>query len=202
MSLSDLTGLRTQIQSFLNRDDLAPSVDTFIALAQSQINRDVRHWRMERREPITLDARYVPLPADWVETIRLVGSDRVRALQLASADAMERLRPGAIAGQPYYYRHTAGQIELFPEPGDSYAGEILYFSRVPDLTDADPVNWLLIEAPDVYLYGSLLQTAPFLMDDARLETWGTLYGAGVKRLNESGEAAAMSGSSLKIRPPR
>jgi hypothetical protein len=202
MNLSDLDGLRLAIQDFLQRDDLANQVDAFIALAESQINRDVRHWRMERREPITLDQRYVPLPADWVETIRLVGNDRFRALQLASTEALERLRPNASAGIPIFYRHTAGDVELFPVPADPIVGEILYYGRIPPLTDLDPVNWLLQEAPDVYLYGALLQTAPYLVEDERTAVWGALYAAAIQRLNQAGQAATMSGTTLKMRPPR
>ena len=47
-------------------------------------------------------------------------------------------------------------------------------------------GWLLLDAPDVYLYGTLIQSAPYLQDDARTQTWAALYAAAhperVKRL--------------------
>ena len=43
-------------------------------------------------------------------------------------------------------------------------------------------NALLEEAPDAYLYGSLIASAPFLVEDARLEVWGSLYRAAMEEL--------------------
>ena len=49
MALTNYTGLKTSIADFLNRDDLTAVIPDFIALAESQINRDIRHWKMEAR---------------------------------------------------------------------------------------------------------------------------------------------------------
>ena len=42
---------------------------------------------------------------------------------------------------------------------------------MPALSDADPTNWVLSDYPNLYLYGSLLHSAPFLKDDMRLGMW-------------------------------
>jgi hypothetical protein len=202
MALDSYSALQASIADFLNRDDLGTQAVDFIALAEAQINRDVRHWRMETRAVTTFDARYIALPEDWVETIRITAAPNYRALQLLSTDQLERARPFASSGPPEYYAHTAGQIELFPVPGDSFMGELLYYARVPALTDAEPVNWLLTEAPDIYLYGSLIQSAPYLKEDERAATWGAMYSAAVTRLNAMGAAAKHSGTTLRVRPPR
>ena len=49
MALTNYTGLKASIADFLNRDDLTSVIPDFVALAEAQINRDVRHWRMEAR---------------------------------------------------------------------------------------------------------------------------------------------------------
>jgi len=201
MALTDYASLTAAIADWLLRDDLSAVIPDFVTLAEAQINRDVRHWRMETRSAITLDARYVDLPTDWVETIRLIGDTNYRAIQLLSTDQLERLRPDATAGAPLYNAHTAGQIELFPVPGESYTGEILYYAKVPALA-TNSTNWLLTEAPDVYLYGSLVQSAPYVVEDERLTTWASLYGAAVQRLNDAGKMAKHSGTTLRVRPPR
>ncbi len=43
MALTYYTGLKTSIADFLNRDDLTSVIPDFVALAEAQINRDVRH---------------------------------------------------------------------------------------------------------------------------------------------------------------
>jgi hypothetical protein len=54
-------------------------------------------------------------------------------------------------------------------------------------------------APDVYLYGSLLHSAPYLAEDARVAVWAQLYSAAVKRLNEESDSAKYSGTGLGMR---
>ena len=36
-------------------------------------------------------------------------------------------------------------------------------------------NWVLTSHPDVYLFGSLYQAAPYLKDDERVPVWESRY---------------------------
>ena len=47
--------LKDQILNFINKPDVEQTIDTFIDLTEAQLNRSVRHWRMERRSTATLD---------------------------------------------------------------------------------------------------------------------------------------------------
>jgi len=205
MALTTYAELQTAMTAFLmDRTDLATLLPTFIDLAEAQIRRDVRHWRMETRAAITLAARYVNLPAGWVQTERLLnGATDSRAMTLVSLADMADMRADADDDTdiPQYYAHLAGQLELWPTPGESYTGEIHYLAEVAALSDAAPTNWLMTDSPDVYLYGSLLQSAPYLMDDARMAVWGGLYGAAVQRLNAASDAAKWSGTGLRMKLP-
>ena len=49
MALTNYTGLKASIADFINRDDLTSVIPDFISLAEAQINRDIRHWKMEAR---------------------------------------------------------------------------------------------------------------------------------------------------------
>jgi hypothetical protein len=87
---------------------------------------------------------------------------------------------------------------LYPTPDDAYDIELLYVAKIPDLATAS-VNWVLQDAPDVYLYGSLLHSAPYLVEDARIAVWAQMYSAAVAQLNQSSEKARMSGSGLTMK---
>ena len=194
--MQDYDGLKTAIADFLNRDDLTGTIPTFITLAEAQMQRDIRHWRMEQRKTTTFDEGFEELPVDWAETIRLQADDK--PMELASREEIARWRRSGATGRPRYFAHVAGNIELWPRPDGEYQGELLYIARIPALTDADPVNWLLTEAPDAYLYGSLLQSAPYLVEDERTQVWGSLYGAAVQNLNQASDRARHSGP-LRLR---
>jgi hypothetical protein len=60
-------------------------------------------------------------------------------------------------------------------------------------------NWLLEIAPDAYLYGSLVQSAPYLKDDGRVQVWGGLYAGAVAAVNRDNERARFGGSGLRMR---
>ncbi len=61
------------------------------------------------------------------------------------------------------------------------------------------MNWLITEEPDVYRYGSLVHSAPYLADDARTAVWAQIFGAAMQRLNQSSEEAVNSGVGLVMK---
>lgn len=200
--LTTYAGLKAAVSDWLSNEQLTAIVPTFIALAESQINRDVRHWRMENRATSTMTTQYLARPDDWVETIRLksTGSGTM-PLQYLSGMAMDERRASSenVAGEPRYYRHVETQFEVWPSPSSSVDVELIYFQKLPELSGSNATNWLLLNAPDVYLYGALVAASPYLGDDARVAVWAQMYATSVLKLNEESEKAKYSGSGLSMR---
>jgi len=202
VSLDTYANLQTEIAEELNRDDLSTKAQTFIALAEAQMNRDIRHWRMEKRDTLSASGQYTQRPTDWLETIRLwVTGSGTTNLQLSSMATMADRREAAedAGGAPKYYAHVEDDIELYPSPDDTYTLGILYYQKIPALSDSNTTNWLLTNHPDVYFYGALLHSAPYLQEDARITVWAQLYSAAVANLNAESDRAKMSGSGLKLK---
>ena len=203
MALNTFTALKASVADFLNRDDLTAVIPDFISLAEAQINRDVRHWKMEARSSGQQDPsdEYMQIPADWVETIRLhLTGSGTSVVNLISRDAMADKRQGDndTSGTPMYYTHADGQFQLYPTPNATTDFELHYYQKIPSLI-SNSDNWLLLDSPDVYLYGALLHSAPYLAEDERVAIWAQMYSASVARLNEASELARYSGSGLKLK---
>ena len=204
MALTTYTELKASIADFLNRDDLTTVIPDFITLAESQINRDVRHWKMEVRSSGQQDAadEYIQIPSDWLETIRLhITTGGTSVVNLISRDAMadKRARAEDISGTPIYYTHADAQFQLYPTPSAETDFELLYYQKTTALSGSNADNWLLLDSPDVYLYGALLHSAPYLAEDQRVAMWAQMYSAAVARLNEASELAQYSGSGLRLK---
>ena len=204
MAINTYATLKTAIADFLNRDDLTSAIDNFIALAEAQINRDVRHWKMEKRASGQQSGgdEYMQIPADWIETISFHVTDNgTSPLDLISRKAMEDKRAGAEdeTGTPRYYTHADSQFQLYPTPSATTNTELLYYAKTTGLSASNTDNWLLLEAPDVYLYGALLHSAPYLGEDERVAVWAQMYSASVAQLNKSSEDARFSGSGLTLK---
>jgi hypothetical protein len=201
MAITTYAELKSAVADFLNRDDLTSVIPTFISMAESTLNREVRHWRMEQRSTAEIDDQFLTLPSDWIETVRISVQDTVPyTLNLVSRDAMQdyRFRGDDVASKPLYYAHIAGEIEMYPTPDATYDIEMLYLKKIEALSDSNTSNWLLSEAPDLYLYAALIETAIYLKDDERLNSYAAMYKSKLDALNMSSQKATTSGSGLKL----
>jgi hypothetical protein len=201
MTISNYGDLKTAIADTLNRDDLTSVIPSFVSLAQAQFNRKIRSHRQITRGSLTIDAQFEALPADWLETIRItMDANPIRVLTQISMDDLTRYRTAIdnTTDAPVYFAHNGTDIELFPTPSTSYTGEITYYAKVTALSADGDTNWLLTNHPDVYLYGSLVHTAPYLKDDARIALWSGLLAQGMSEIEDE-TAAARFGSPLRMR---
>jgi len=193
--------LKDQVRNFINKPDIDQTIDTFIDLAEADIARKVRHWKMEKRATVQLDDQYSRVPTDWLESIRfyLSGGDTYE-LELASRAELLNRRMNSVntSGRPKYYTMSDGAFEIYPTPDAAYTAELLYFSKNTALSDENTSNWLLSDYPDVYLYGTLAHTAPFLGEDQRLPIWAQLYQSALDGVNMASEKARYSGSGLRM----
>jgi len=202
MAITTYAELKSSIANWLNRDDLTSVIPDFISLTEAGINRDLRHYKMINRVDATLDSRYVQMPADWLETVRFgITSGTTYRLELISRDDMLEYRQNTsdIAGIPKFYANIGDTIEVFPTPAAEYQMQLQYYAKTPALSDSNTDNWLLSDAPDIYLYGALVQAAPYLNDDARVQTWAALYSAAMQSLQKSSDDTRFAGSGLRMR---
>lgn len=205
MSISTYSELKSTIADYLNRDDLTGIIPTFIALAEANINRSLRHMKMETRASGQQDAgdRFMEIPTDWLETIRFAVTDAgTSPITLISRDDMADKRAkaeNADTSTPAFYSMIDQQFELYPTPSSTINVELSYYKKIPALSDSNTSNWLLADAPDVYLYGALLHSAPYLQEDERAQVWAQLYSAGMQTLQSASDTSRYSGSGLKMK---
>lgn len=199
MTITTFATLKTAVADFLNREDLTAIIPTFIALAEAAHRREIRDHRMITRGSITVDGQFEALPADWLETIRItIDSDPMRELQQASLGEIAQRRGDDTAGVPQMFAHVGTDIEVWPTPSESYTASITYYAKPTALAADGSANWLLTAAPDVYLYGALIHSAPYLKDDARVAVWAGLYQQSLQSLAAESNRARF-GSPLKMR---
>lgn len=200
--ITNYANLQSTIADYLNRADLTSQIQTFIQFAEADLNTRLRDRQMIVRAEATSDQEYVQLPSDWLEAINLQivgGTSPLRYITLDESDIVNSTRA---LTSPSFYSLMNGAIELVPPPAVSIDIEMVYYGKIPSLSDAAPSNWLLVKAPDIYLYGALTHAAPFLMDDARMQTFGQIYLARVQSLQDESQKSLHSGSPLIARTRR
>lgn len=191
MALDNYTDLQEAIADYLD-DDLTDQIKDFIRLAEARHRREIRIREMVKRESITVNARYIDFPTGFLEARNLrIITNPMRVLSEVSVHEMN-LRRRDETGLPSFVTFHE-QIEFDVVPDSAYSGEIIFYKAVDRLSDSVATNDILDIAPDAYLYGALLASAPFLLNDERVQLWGTLYAQARDSLNATAKASRRTG---------
>ena len=196
------TQLQAAVADFLNRQDLTATIPTFVSLAEAGFNRSIRSRKMIGRSTTTLFQHFTALPEDFLEAKNVqLNTTPVQPLEFLSLEMADDLRASAYRnpGEPQFYTVVGDTIEVVPVPNGEYQIELTYYKRIPSLSVSAPSNWLLEANPDLYLYGTLVASAPYLKEDERLPMWAEWTKALIAALNDESDRAEFSGSTLKIR---
>ena len=202
MALSTYTELKTSIGDWLNRSDLTSVIPDFISLAEAQVERTLRTRQMIVRANASFDAEYGAVPSDFLETksLKLTSTNPQTPLEFLSIDALDnKASEYTGSGKPRFFGVVGGQFRIVPTPDATYTTELTYYAKLTKLSSSVATNWLLTANPDIYLYGALLQAAPYLQDDARIQTWATLYERALNDSQTADDRGASSGGALLTR---
>ena len=202
MAISTYSELQTAVANWLDRDDLAARIPEFITLCEARFNRSLRIRAMETLD-ISVDTvsgtSTVALPTGYVQMrdISLITSP-ITQLQYLTPEIMNRLNASSRTGKPETYTIIANNILFGPTPDAVYDISMLYYKTFDALTALAPTNWVITNAPDVYLYGTLLEAEPFLMNDQRVQLWATALTQSINTLQEQDNKDRHSGSALRV----
>lgn len=200
MSLDTYAGLKQSIADHLD-DDLVAYIDDFIDVAEARHKRDIRIREMLTSTDLTLseDSRTVALPDDFLDFSYLrvqvpdanLGHRYFPDIQEVSTHELTSL---SRAGSCRPYRFAVEDAIVFDAIADQdYTVEFFYYTELTALSDSNDSNALLARAPDTYLYAALSASAPFLMNDERVQLWETLYKNARDGLNLSSRGSRRGG---------
>jgi hypothetical protein len=100
--------------------------------------------------------------------------------------------------QPLFYADYDYTHWLYaPTPDADYPFEVLYYELPPLLDDVVQTNWLTEYAPQLLLYGTLLEATPFLKNDERIPVWQNMYDRAAAMLNGEDLAKILDRSSVR-----
>lgn len=202
MAIDTYTNLRAEIADWLNRQDLTNQIPTFIRLLETQVERSLRVRHMVTRSTIQVSSQFTNLPADYLSLVNVqLDTDPVTQLEyvpMGHLDDVRRQYPSA--SKPMFYSIVGTQIEVAPVPDATYDMEIVYYAKIPKLaTGTQETNWLLDNYGDLYLYGALMNAAPYLEDDQRVGLWSTALNAILEDIRLADERSRAAGQPLKMR---
>lgn len=200
MAITTYAELQAAAANWLIRADLTARIPEFIALGESRLNRVLRKRQSEVDRSLTATAgsRYIALPSDYEEALNLW------IVRTTGREVVPRFIDPALlettttAGEPL--RWTIDGTNLaFEKPCDQAYSYTLRMLAKFQLTDAFPTNFLLSDYPDVYLFATLCEAAPFLRDAELAQIYEAKLTRAIAEVNAK-EARSRAQQTLSTEP--
>ena len=201
MAINSYSTLQTAVANWLDRDDLSARIPEFIALNEAIFNRILRIRPMETTvtASTTGGTKSYDLPTGYVQMRQIhLNTSPITPLQYLTPEMMYRVWAGSSSGKPHSYTIIGDKIFFGPTPDSAYDYVITYYKKFDSLSDATTTNWVILNAADVYLYGTLLQAEPFLNNDQRIPVWERGLRQALSDLQEQDDKDRHSGSELRV----
>lgn len=203
MAFTNYTSFVTVVENYLARTDLSSQIPDFIQLAQTRMSRDLRTEKMLKvaTASITSGDGTLALPSDMLEVreIHLQGNPPV-ILEFQSPDLFFKNFQTSLSGRPFYFTMLGSEFQFAPTPNGSFTAQILYYAQPTFISTTTASNLFLANYPDALLYSTLAEAEPYLLNDARIQTWSALYDRAIANIKTSDLGQTYPYTSLSVTP--
>jgi hypothetical protein len=172
------------ISSYLERTDQSTldKIPTFVMLAEQVLAAELKFLGTLTVNTSTMNIGVSVLdkPARWRKTVSMNITDATGTrypMLLRKYEYLREYWPDSTAKDlpKFYCDYDYTHWLISPTPDAAYDFEVLYYERPQPLDSSNQSNWFTQYAPQALLYGSLLQTMPFLKNDGRTAMWQQQY---------------------------
>jgi hypothetical protein len=201
MAFTTYSELKTTIANYLARSDLTSVIPDFIRLAETRLQRDLRIRQMlvVATASTTGGDSTLGLPTDFLEMRDIhLNTIPIATLRYKAPNSFYQESRVTDGGKPIDYTILGAEMQLAPVPDSSYTAQMLYYAKPPVLSDSTASNVFLAYVPDALLYASLAEAEPYLMNDARVQTWASLYSRAIDSISTSDQASEYSGQPMSM----
>lgn len=120
-------------------------------------------------------------------------------LELVPDHILSQYNQNSITGIPKFYSISGDKIKLTPIPDSSYNININYDANLTALSSINPTNFILVNYPYLYLYGSLIETCIYCNDPDQVQFYQQKYNEAIEEIWKNYNDQSFSGSVLRAR---
>ncbi len=160
--------LVTNIRNYMETDSNVLSnsvINTFILMTENRVLRDIdlEVFRQSSIGSLTAGNRFLTMPPDILThrymLIRNISTNEETFLDFRDVSFIKEYWDNStVLGLPKYYAvWNQNTFVVAPTPDVSYSVELGYIRKPAGLSSSNQTTWLSINAPEVLLYGCLVQ---------------------------------------------
>lgn len=203
--MSTFAQLKTDVATWVDKDDLSPQIPTFVNNGIQKANRKLRLIDMETISSAKLATgkNYFDLPDRFITLINVFTDTNPETKLIYVTPEQMTLQVKPDGTLPKSYTIVDGKIKTdLLVPLTSSITTKLWISHIkgyPSLVEDSDTNWLLQNAYDLMLYLSIMSAELFIINDERVPKIKALAEEAIDELNAMAEEGRYSGDTLRIR---
>lgn len=193
--------LLTAVADYLARGDLTTFVPNFVQNWEEDFLREPKNFGrwMETDLNVTIASSVAAVPSDYLglKYAYVNGSPSSRLDRMSLNQTLGRYPRGGDTGLPQIITRGGSNFLFGPAPDSNYNIRGWYWAKPTVLRNAvadATSHYLIVNCPDVALFGSLLQAVPFIKDDDRITIWQGMHDRAIQSYRRLQRDEDQSGS--------
>lgn len=177
MAINSFSTLKTAVQNWIDRTDIADRVDEFIALGEARIYRELRIRAMETALSDTIASGVISVPSDFRALKHAyVNGTPVQWLEQQTTEfIIENYPTRSSTSKPKFIAQDGGNFIFGPYPDSAYTINGTYYAALTALGTGNETNWFTSNAPDLLLYAALTEAYGLEMDAEMEAKWAARF---------------------------
>lgn len=180
--VSSYSTLLTAVADWLARSNLTSFVPNFVQNWEEDFLREPKNFGrwMETSLSSTIASSVIAVPAAYLGLkIAYVDGQARPPLDRSSLQSLYgRFPRSGDTDVPSHISRDAGNFVFGPMPDSDYTIKGVYWAKptlLRNFASDAAAHWIVVNAPDLAIYGSLIAATPFIKDDERLPLWQAMY---------------------------
>ena len=201
--ITSYSTLLTEVASWLARGDLTSAIPGFVQNFEERFYRNPKNYGQWMQSALSVSfSSTATVPNDLLALrVAYLDGESNKPLQQSSLEQVLQSYPRSGSGKPKWIARDGSNFIFGPVPDGTYTLNGTYYAKPTLLrsfaSDA-AAHYLIVNAPDLLLYGSLLEAQPYLMNDKRLPVFAELYRKAEADYRELMKAQNIGMGSLQI----
>jgi len=202
--ITGYTSLQTAVADYLNNSTLTTFLPNFIQNWEERFYRDPKNFGrwMETSADSVIASDVVAVPASYLKLkyAYVSGSPSARLDRVSINQLLGTYPRGGSDGTPVWIAREGSNFLFGPEPDFAYTIHLIYFAKqtlIRNYAGDAAAHWLILNAPEMVLYGALLEAEPFLLGDARVPLWKAAYDYALQAYRDLFEDEEVSGAPVQ-----
>lgn len=197
--ITDYASLQTAVGDYLARSDLSGFIPNFIQNAENKTYRRLNIRAEEQALSVSVSSGVGALPTRFKKLrFAYVDESPIQILDWMPLEDLYRKYPVRSGANTPVRVSRQGNNFVFGEYPKDFTMTGTYYQKFEPLRTTDG-NWYVTDAPEVLLYGALLEAEPFIKNDPRIPVWRSLLADAIDSIETEETSSKYPSGSLRAR---